>query len=456
MNENPSGRELSLTDFKKKLWRGYRHPAHVARLDEHLSQVGDFLYSEGRTGIGRLMVFMPPRSGKSWTAARYFPAWVMGWRPQTQVLLTSYAQRLANDHARYIRNLMHSARYQAFYPVKISPDKHAADHFTLMGGGQVLAAGVGGGITGHGADLIIIDDPIKSRAEAESALLRERRREWYRSDLRTRLEPPGAVVLVQTRWHQDDLAGWLLAENIENWQVLKVPALQPDGTSFWQERFPVEALLTLEKQLGDYDFAALYQQEPLPARGRLFDVARLPLVEASPVCLRSVRFYDLALTAKKRADYTAGLHLGLLPAEQFIVLDVWRAQLELPDVIERIVQTAQGDGAAVAIRLEGEKAGLAALQSLLRDERLRGFALDVRAPQGDKYTRASAPAARVNAGRVLVRRGAWNTAFIEELQLFPDGRHDDMVDALSGAYAMLVEGLGVDANSLKLGENPFF
>jgi len=169
----------------------------------------------------------------------------------------------------------------------------------------------------------------------------------------------------------------------------------------------------------------------------LFDATKIEVVDYVPECTQVVRFYDLAVTAKKTSDYTVGLKLGITADERPVILDVYRAQRELPDVQEAIVQNAQMDGVSVPFRLEAEKAGIVQLQFLLRDPRMRSFTLDAKAPEGDKYTRAAPVAARVNAGRVLMVKAAWNRALLDEIAVFPQGEHDDQVDALSGAYGML-------------------
>lgn len=469
------------TAFKHLVWPDYRAARHLSLLDKHLEQVALYLLSGGMVGLNRLMIFMPPRYGKSTTASHYFPAWVLGELPTTRLIMVSYGNRLALRNSRRLRTIVRSAAYQALYPTTVlSHDKQAMDEWELEGGGGVVAAGVGGGITGHGANLIIIDDPIKSREEAESVLHREQLQAWYTADLYTRLEKPNALVLMMTRWHYHDLAGWLLSDNVDGWRVLSLSALaaglahptsgtvqQPGGhgspsmqrrlgaeiNSLYDWRWPGEALwpehhtradlLHIQHQLGDYDFSALYQQAPLPERGRLFDPTRIGIVDTIPLVVRAVRFYDLAVTAKTRASYTAGVKLGLLADERLIVLDVWRGQIELPDVHEAIVQHALLDGATVPIRLEAEKAGIVELQHLLREPRLHGYRLDAEPPRGDKYTRAGPIAARVNAGRVLMLRAAWNRAFLEELGLFPHGPNADQIDALSGAYRLLHDAQGL-------------
>lgn len=438
---------IGLTDFKRRLWPGYVHTPFQALIDDALSDVARYIETGGKEGTGRLAIMAPPRHGKTETA-RYFFGWLLGRTGgQVRIINTSYTADLAYRTSRRVRNLIATDAYRAVFPsIRLSPTRAAVKEWELDGKpGGMLAAGVGGGITGHGGNLLFVDDPVKSRAEAESATFRERAKEWYANDLRTRLETPGAIVLEQTRWHEDDLTGWVLANGAEGWRELRLPALAEDndplgrepGAALWPERYPVSELTALRETMGDYDFSALYQQRPIPAGGRLFDTTKVQVLDTEPERVQAVRFYDLAVTAKRSSDYTVGVKLGLLADESLCVLDVWRGQRELPDVHEAIVQNAAIDGPATRIRLEAEKAGIVQLQFLLRDARMRPFNIDAVPPEGDKFTRAGPVAARLNAGRLTVVRGAWNRAFLDELSTFPVGAHDDQVDALSGAYAML-------------------
>lgn len=441
----------NLTAFKQILFRRYQRAPHLDLLDRVLMQVTRYVETGGKQGIGRLVIEMPPRHGKTVTTSRLYPTWHLGRNPDHRVMLVSYGATLSDKNSRTARNLITSPYYQAIFPdAQLAPDSRAVDSWNLANAdGGVDALGIGGGATGKGAHVLVIDDPIKSRAEAESLTYREGNWEAFTSDLYTRLEPNGAIILMATRWHADDLTGRALQMAEEGWKRLRLPALAEDndplgreyGAALWPERFDQSTLEKIKVAIGAYDFAALYQQSPLPSGGGLFDATKIEIVDYVPECKQVVRFYDLAVTAKKTSDYTVGLKLGITADERPVILDVYRAQRELPDVQEAIVQNAQMDGASVPIRLEAEKAGIVQLQFLLRDARMRSFTVDAKAPEGDKYTRAAPVAARVNAGRVLMVRAAWNRALLDELAVFPQGEHDDQVDTLSGAYDMLSNGI---------------
>lgn len=447
---------ISFTDFKLAVWKKYVHTPYQALIDEKLTQVARYIRTEGQEGIARLMIFMPPRKGKTETTSRHFPAWALGEMPWLRIITTSYGASLAFRNSRFVRNLIKSDKYRAIYPrVRLSPDTKSVQEWDIDDyKGGTIAAGVGGSITGHGAKLIIVDDPIKSRAEAESATYRDRVKDWFNDDLSTRLEEPGgAMVIIQTRWHQDDLSGWLLNSHSDSmdWEVLSLPEIagendplgrQP-GEVLWPERYPLAWVEKRREALGEYAFASLYQQSPIPAGGGLFDATQIEIINEAPDCTKIVRFYDLAVTKKKTSDYTVGFKLGVTKDELFIILHVWRVRMEAPDVHEGIVQNAMMDGTKVPIRLEAEKAGIVELQYMLRDKRLRGYRVDAKAPEGDKYTRAGAAASRVNNGRVKMVRAPWNQVVLDELAVFNNGAHDDIVDGFSGAYDMLAKPMGV-------------
>lgn len=443
---------ITLTDYAPSIYRQYIHTPYQALIDTYLEQVALYVMTEGQAGIGRLMIFVPPRHGKTLKVSRIFPSYMIGKKPDLRLIEVSYGVGLARRNSRAVRNIVNTERFHEHFPnVRLSDDTASAVEWDVAGtGGGMIAAGVGGGITGHGAKLILIDDPVKNRAQAESETYREALQDWYTDDLLTRLEEPGgAIVLMNTRWHTDDLAGWLLKQDDRaEWTVLSLPALaeandplgREQGEALWAERYSVDTLLERRAHMGEYSFAALYQQSPLPSGGGLFKTERIKVYDHPPECRDMVRFYDLAVTAKKHSDYTVGLKMGITATEELVILDVYRVQKEFPDVQEAIIQNALIDGTQVRIRLEAEKAGIIGLDYLLRDKRMHPFVIDKKAPEGDKYTRALPFAARVEAGRVGIVKAAWNREYLDELAVFPNGAKDDQVDGSSGAYEMLGHG----------------
>jgi len=307
--------------------------------------------------------------------------------------------------------------------------------------GGLLAVGVGGGITGQSAKLILIDDPVKNRAEANSLTVREGIWGWYTSSARTRAEADTAIVLIMTRWHEDDLAGRLLRQaeldpTADQWEVLHLPALDGEGRALWPERFPVAELQRIKASIGSWDFEALYQGRPRPLEGAIFKREWFKVVDRAPEGLRWVRFWDLAVSVKATADYTCGARVALAGDGTLYVADVIRGRWEWPEARRIIVQAAVADGGG-EIGLEKVAFQLAAVQELRREAALVHCAIREVEPDKDKLARALPWAARAEAGKVALVAGSWAGAFLTEVCDFPFGEHDDQVDAVSGAVQML-------------------
>lgn len=443
----------NFTAFKKRLWQQYEDALHQQAIDEKLGQVSEYILSGGKQGIKRLMIFMPPRHGKTRSVSHFYPAWMLGNMPDLRIIMASYGASLAHRNSRNVRNLIETQAYQSIFPsTRLSKDTTAKNEWDTTQRGGIIAVGVDGAVTGSGGKLIILDDVVKGRAEAESATIRQKTIDWYLSDLLTRLEEPnGAIILMMTRWHMNDLAGYLLENEADKWDVLSLPALAEEndpigrevGAALWESKYPVSVLHERRGGMGEYAFASLYQQSPMPSKAGLFDIGKIEIIDNAPSNLEIVRFYDLAATANKHSDYTAGVKLGIDNQENIYILHVYRAQKVPTHVHEDIWQNAILDGREVPIRLEAEKQGIVQLDYILTDRRFRGYILDAKAPLGDKYTRATPIAGRVNAGKVFMVRGEWNRAFLDELSVFNMGEHDDQVDALSGAYELLSDGIGL-------------
>lgn len=280
--------QRDLTTYKKRMFRSYQHAPHLEILDRALEQVSLFVESGGQEGIGRLIVEMPPRHGKTLTVSRLYPTWHLGRNPDHRVMLVSYGHTLANKNSRAARNLIRSNNYVTLFPnVKLADDSAAADAWDIKDyAGGCDALGITGAATGKGAHLLIIDDPVKNRQEAESKVYRERVWDAYTNDLYTRLEPGGAIIIMMTRWHKDDLVGKVLADveneiveyETDDWERISLPAiaeeddtlLRAPGEALWAWRYPIEVLNKIAKAVGRYAWAALYQQRPKPREGGIF------------------------------------------------------------------------------------------------------------------------------------------------------------------------------------------
>jgi hypothetical protein len=234
----------------------------------------------------RLMIFTPPRHGKSELVSKRFPAWYLGRNPHKQIISASYGADLANDFGRDVRNIVSDNSFQVLFPgVKLAEDSQAKNRWHTNYGGSYVAAGVGSPITGRGADILNIDDPVKDRADAESETVRNNIWNWYTSTAYTRLMPGGSVILTMTRWHEDDLAGRLLRKQQDDgdqWDVLCLPAIDEHGRALWPERYDEEELNKKRNAIGNRDFESLYQQNPKPDGSSFFDVKNVLADDGSP------------------------------------------------------------------------------------------------------------------------------------------------------------------------------
>ncbi len=408
----------------------------------------------------RLMLFLPPRHGKSELVTIRYAAWRLLHDARLRLVIASYNQRLANRFSRRIRSIYTGTPFTLEADEMKPPDLvlSSADEWETRDGGGVKAVGVGAGITGFGADLIIIDDPVKSRAEVESKNLRDRVWEWFTDDLMTRLESNGSVILIQTRWHEDDLAGRLLGQvrtgsssdrvpdRNYQWNLVSRRAIAVDddrlkrkpGEALCPKRYPLKKLLEKKEEMGSYSFAALYQQTPMPAGGGLFKRESFSrIVQAAPPGLRWFRGYDLAVSTKTSADYTASFRVALdKRTGDLYIADGFRARLEFPDQRKYIIGRIR-DELDTEHGIEEALHGQAFVQELWRDGRLGRSAFRGVRVTADKFTRALAWANRAEAGHIVLVRGPWIDAFLDEITHFPNGAHDDQVDAVSLAVQMM-------------------
>ena len=408
---------------------------HLAYLQYQLDRVTD-------GEIKRLMIQMPPRHGKSETATIRYPIYRLNMDPEMRVVIGAYNATLAGKFSRKARRLAQQAG------IALSDERTAVEDWETTAGGGMRAVGVGGGITGQGGDLIIIDDPVKSREEAESEVYREKVWDWYTDDLYTRLEPGGAMILIMTRWHMDDLAGRILAgEGASKWTVVNLPALALEGDilgrrpgeALCPQRYDEEALLAIKTDGGmsDYAFAALYQQDPRARDGNMFPRAKVEIVDAVPAdCTRRVRYWDKG--GGPTGDPTAGVRMATNHERTvFYVEDVAHAQVNIDDRNRLMRQTATLDGTNVRGWVEQEPGSGGKESAILSVRHMAGFPYFYEPVSGDKVVRADPLAAQWQAGNVKLVRGAWNKAYLDEMEAFPSGVHDDQVDASSGAFNKL-------------------
>ena len=252
----------SVLEYAKFQMPDYQTPQHIQLLADKLEAVE-------RDEVKRLAIFMPPRHGKSQLTSQFFPAWFLGRNPDKYVIATTYAQDLADDFGRSVRNQIQDEDFQnIFENCNLSRDSSSVRRFHTTGGGVYYAVGAGGAITGRGAHLLLIDDPIKGREDADSEAMRSNLTDWYRSTAYSRLQPGGAIILIQTRWHEDDLAGWILRETThEPWEIVELPAIldekaskilkRPKGEALWPQAYSKDRLDEIRKTAGSREWYSL-------------------------------------------------------------------------------------------------------------------------------------------------------------------------------------------------------
>lgn len=424
-------------------WPGYRDAPHHRMIARKLEAVE-------RGDVKRLMITMPPRHGKSMLASEFFPAWYMGRNPDHYVVTATYAQDLADDFGRKVKNQIEDLAFGAIFPgVGIADDSKSVKRFhivenetTIEGGyehslkqrGAFYAVGVGGPLTGRGAHLLLIDDPVKNREDADSEIIRKKTKDWYTSTAYTRLMPGGRVVIIQTRWHEDDLSGWLLAEHKhEGWEVLNLPAISDDGKALWPEQYDLSALERIKIAIGARDWSALYQQQPSPEEGNYFKSEWLrPYVKLPPK--EQLRVYgasDYAVTADG-GDWTVHVVIGVDPEDRIYLLDLWRRQAASDEWVEAFCDLVlEWKPIAWAEETGQIKSGVGPFLTKRQRERKAWCVREQFPTRGDKAVRAQSIRGRMALDGLYVPTGAgWFASLRSELLSFPAGKHDDQVDAL--------------------------
>ena len=424
--------------------------------------------SRAAEGPIRLIVSLPPRMGKSSLLSHWTPVWFLANWPHKRVGLASYSADFASRWGRMTRDTI--VQNTAGLGIAVRGDLSSAANWELTSGGGMITAGVGGPFTGFGFDLLIIDDPIKNRQEASSAALRRHLWEWWQSTARTRLEPSGSVIVVMTRWAQDDLVGRLLDGFPEDdgteypfaddWQHIKLPALAEGedplgrelGVPLWPERYDTDALAATRQAIGPQEWAGLYQQRPSPVGGSVFlqqdfryfrtdhdSETHVLATPAGPLHVPQAACHrfctvDTASTLRERSDYTATATWAVTPDRDLLLLDMQRVRVESPDITPLLVQVnARWQPGYIGV--EGKSVFQAARRAGLPVRELKA--------DTDKWTRAQPAAARLSAGSVYFPAAApWLADFQDELVTFPNGAHDDQVDCLSYAALEVVRGRG--------------
>lgn len=460
-----AGRESEFAQpaaLAKELSGGRWRPA------KHLQFLGIRL-AELAAGAERFQIIsIPPRHGKSEFISKYFPVWYLTLFPERRIILISYAAEFARNFSRSVRDIIEESGERL--SLELKRGSRRAGEFALKDyGGGMFAVGAGGSITGRGADLLIIDDPIKNNLRLHKPDFMRGLLDWFRSTAYTRLEPNGAAILVMTRWSEDDLAGEL-AKRGDKWKALSLPAFaskndplgREEGRALWPERFDEDKLGEFRAELGSYWFEAMYQQSPQPRSGAAFRRKDLRYFESegsvirllSPGCrldtaggfapvslgeCKIIAAVDLAVKIGERNDYTACAVAAIAPKGEIALLKMIRLQLEAADHLE-FLKKIFDDWAPSAIGVESSQYQL----SLVQSARRAGLPVKDLRPKGDKFARSLDMAARVEAGTVyLLKEADWLDTFESELLSFPNGAHDDQVDAFCYLTYMLRPSGGV-------------
>lgn len=427
------------------------------QMNWHHRLLCDYLDKLACKEIRRLMVFMPPRHGKSELVSRKFPAYLLGRNPDTSIISCSYSADLASRMNRDVQRLIDSERYLELFPGTQLSNQHTRRFYetrytrnnnmfeVVDKKGTYRSSGVGGGITGMGGEYIIIDDPVKNREDADSATMREKVYDWYTSTLYTRLEKDGCILLTLTRWHEDDLAGKLLKaaqEGADQWTILELPAVceyppkpydvRQEGEALWKWKYDEEALEKMKVTVGSRDWAALYQQHPTPGEGGTFKREWWNYYKVLPDGLYDfVQSWDCTFKDAQSSDYVVGQVWARKGSSRYL-LDQVRGRMSFTEIL-RAIRSLSAKWSQAIRKLVEDKANGTAVIDVLRKE-IPGL-IPVE-PEGGKIVRANAVTAVAEAGNIYLPDPSiapWVHDFVEEHAVFPNGANDDQVDAQTQA-----------------------
>lgn len=423
-------------------------------LADHLVLLIDALERVERGEIKRLMIFMPPRHGKTQTVSRIFPAWFLGKNPNKRILAAGHTQSFATTEFAWhvfqnINNPIHAAVFPEF---ELSDDAAAKANWKTKKEGAYFCAGLDAGFTGRGADIFIIDDPIKTAADAMSIVKRTSMKAWYQSVARTRLEPNAAIIIVQTRWHEDDLSGWLLNkdehEELDDWWVLSLPAIseedeewRPENAALWPARYPLKELESIKRKSDQRVWWAMYQQRPSAIEGYMckrswfkeyiWDPHKATdrnLIQVMTKPYRITASIDVALEEGKENDYSViGIYLEILSTGNHYKLDTFRQKVISTELF-RLAKELCIYWQVTAVLIEDTSVSKAFCQQMETTE----LPIIRCPPEGGKEIRFQAVTPWIQAGKLwLPRFAAWREPYINELCAFPTAAHDDQVDETS-------------------------
>lgn len=438
-------------ETENNIWR--THPASVGEyLSQgaftrypHIEKISQLVALSISRGGARIILSAPPRHGKSYIMSRWVPAWFLSHYPDKKVILASYESAFAAHWGRQVRNILQD---NPILGVTVASDSHAADRWDTTLGGGMFTAGVGGPLTGRGGDLLLIDDYVKNAEEADSPTYQQRAIDWWNTTFRTRAEPNASIIILATRWHQNDLIGYLTSEDNENrneWTVINLPAISESiddymgrqvGDPLCADRFDAKALMDIKRAVGARSWSALYQGSPTPASGGLFTSEMVDFVDLPGSFDYRFIMVDTAYSDKKENDFTVFTAFGVVK-DQMYVIDVFRKQIKASD-IEGPLCTFIAKYSGYGFRgtyIEPKGHGIYLNQTLPRrglmvasESQVKEFFSDRRF---DKVTRANNAVPHLAFRRVHINRNiADKETLLAEILMFPRARFDDFVDTV--------------------------
>jgi predicted phage terminase large subunit-like protein len=439
--------QVSFMEYVKMMWPGFVHGRHHALMAKKFEAIA-------KGEMKRVIINMPPRHTKSEFASYLLPSWFLGLHPAKKVIQCSNTADLAVGFGRKVRNLVDSEQYASVFPgVKLRQDSKAAGRWATNKNGEYFAIGVGGTVTGKGADLLIIDDP---HSEQEAALaagnpeIYQKVYEWYTSGPRQRLQPGGAIVIVMTRWGEADLTGRVLQDAMkrekgEEWELIELPAIMPSGNPLWPEFWSIDELEALKEELPVSKWNAQYQQKPTGEEGALVkrEWWKIWERERPPRCEYVIQSWDTAFTKSERSDYSACTVWGVFHMDEdpknvnVILLEAYQERLEFPELKEKAFEMYNIWEPDTCI-IEAKAAG----SPLIFEMRRMGVPVQEYTPVrgNDKFVRINSVTDLFRSGKVWAPDTRWAHELIEQMASFPNAAHDDLVDSSTQALIRFRQG----------------
>lgn len=404
----------------------------------------------------RLILCTPPRHGKSQIVSRHFPGYYLGRNPDKQIIATSYAGDLASDFGQDARDIINSPEYQNVFSMRLRQDSRAKDKWRTSAGGIYISAGIGGGITGRGFDVGIVDDPVRDWRDADSPTIRNWIWNWYLTTFLTRAMPGARIVVIATRWHEDDLIGRLLKAQEhggDKWRLVVMPALalegdilgRAPGEALWPAWYPIEALLRIRNTpgsdgAGSRAFTALYQQNPQLEGGNIFKREWWQYYRMLPKIQRTLQSWDTAYEEKTSADFSCCTTWGVGETGYYL-MNVWKGKVELPE-LKTMARALAEKYQPNEILIEAKASGKSLAQEIKRATKLPIILIDV---DRDKVARANAVTPLIESGRVYLPEPGtpgteWMADYLDSMAAFPAGANDDDVDSTTQALNRFLRG----------------